>query len=60
VTIASSHEVGGLARGIVGAARVIAFGTSIMAPGAQRPASLQALGQVSLPDEELASQDRIG
>jgi hypothetical protein len=39
---------------------VIAFGASIMAPGARRPASLQALGQVFLPDEELASQDRLG
>jgi hypothetical protein len=27
---------------------------------ARRPASLPALGQVFLPDEELASQDRLG
>jgi hypothetical protein len=27
---------------------------------ARRPASLQALGQVFLSDEELASQDRLG
>ena len=31
---ANSHEAGGLARGVVGSARVIAFGTSIVAPAA--------------------------
>src|SRR6185369_3151353 len=32
--IADSDEVGGLARGVVGSARTIAFGTSIVAPSA--------------------------
>jgi len=31
---AGSHEAGGLARGIVGSARVTAFGTSVVAPAA--------------------------
>ena len=31
---ANSHEAGGLAHGIVGSARVTAFGTSIVAPAA--------------------------
>ena len=32
--IAGSDEAGGLARGVVGSARTIAFGTSIVAPSA--------------------------
>src|ERR1700751_2909081 len=32
--IADSDEAGGLARGVVGSARTIAFGTSIVAPSA--------------------------
>jgi amino acid transporter len=37
---ASSHEAGGLAQGIVGSARVIAFGTSVVAPAASVIAGL--------------------
>lgn len=32
--VAGSDEAGGLARGVVGSARTIAFGTSIVAPSA--------------------------
>ena len=37
---ASGHETGGLAQGIVGSARVTAFGTSVVAPAASVIAGL--------------------
>jgi hypothetical protein len=45
---AGSEQVRGLAQGVVGSARVIAFGTSIVAPTASA-VTLLALGRVAAP-----------